>query len=828
MRLFRELLFASRVLRQRPGFTSVSVLSLALGIGACTAIFSIVDAVLLRSLPYPQADRLVEFREISDQGGQMDVAEPNFLDVRERARTLDSIAEYADGPATVIGGSEPVQARTATVSMDFFRVIGTSVYLGRTFLAEESRSGGSPVAVVSYGFWQRMLGGDRDFQNRILRIDDQSSQVIGVMPPGFAFPPGTEIWVPRELSPPCCTRSAHNWSAAARLAPGVSLEQARAEVSGIAQQLKQQYGKDMEAIDFTLVPMQEYQVGNVRSPLLIILAAVGFLLLVACTNVAILLLAQATARRREFALRSALGASRARLAGQLITENLLLSLLGAALGVVLSYWGVRVLVGLNRSRLPRADDIAVDARVLIFTLVLSIVVAVVLGLIPALRVSSQDLQTGLKESGRGSAGHSLSNRLRALLVVLQMALTLVLLIGAGLLIKSFYRVLQVDPGFRPESAVAMELMFPAIGFDEEQLAQLIKLYGKVSEGKGLSESELPTRTDARDQKQKLIQRQLIERLSRTPGVRAVGSINRLPMTGAAASGTFMIDNNPAKTGYAEYRLISPGYFDAMGIRLLRGRVLDDSDQPGAPQAAVISESLARSTFPNDDPIGQRIQFGNMDGDLRLLNVVGVVTDVRDRGLESRVRPTVYAHSQQRPASASLAVVARADMTPASLISLMRQAVQSLDGELPMEFRTLEQVFSSSLEQRRFTLVIFAVFAGVALVLAVMGIYGVMAYAVTQRTQEIGVRMALGATVSSVLRLVLGQGLKLVVAGVAIGLAGSFALTRLLESLLFGVSATDAPVLLAVALLMAAVGMVACYLPARRASKVDPMISLRYE
>ena len=583
----------------------------------------------------------------------------------------------------------------------------------------------------------------------------------------------------------------------------------------------------MNAVDFALIPLQEDMVGNVRGALLMILVAVGFLLVVACTNVANLLLAQVTARQREFAVRSALGATRLHLTRQFVTENLLVTLAAGALGVLLSFWGVDLLIGLNQQSLPRVNEIGVNVRAIAFTLGLCLLVAVVLGLVPLLRFSSKDLEASLRETGRGQPGHT-GQRMRSLLVVAQMALTLILLVAAGLLGKSFYRLLQVDPGFRTESAVAMELSLPNVAVDKKRYQDFMQAYQRLQEHGIAPDTTVQLSSEEETQRQRLFQEQLLDRLGQLPGVSAVGTISLLPLRGDGPDGTFFINNNPAKSGSADFRLASAGYFAAMRIPLLRGRTFDRSDQPNSPHAALISESMAGKYWPNENPIGQTIQFGNMDGDLRLLHVVGVVGDVHDRGVDAATSPTVYANSLQRPSSSSIAVVVRGRVAPAALVPSMRQAVRSLDPQLPVNFKTLYQVFSSSLDQHRFSLVIFGVFGAVALLLAALGIYGVTTYAVAQRTQEIGIRMALGARMSDVLKLVLSQGMSLALIGAALGVAGAFATTRVMSSLLFGVAPTDLATFTAVTLVLIAVAFLACYIPARRATKVDPLVALRYE
>jgi putative ABC transport system permease protein len=826
--LRQDLRHGARMLVRRPGFTAVAALTLALGIGATTAIFSIVDAVLLRPLPYPEAERVVELREVNERGRRVAFTDPNFRDVRERSRSLAAVAEYAAWTQTVLGGNEPVRARVVTATNDFFRAPGVAPLAGRAFLPEDVRDGAKTVAVVSYGFWQRSLGGRTDLSGVKLRISDRSFDVVGVMPQGFSFPQESDVWVPREVLPPQTSRTAHNWNVIARLKDGVTLQQARADLSAIGRQIKQEHGKDVDAVDIAAIPLHEYTVGNVRNVLLIVFAAVGFLLMVACANVANLLLARVAARQKEFAVRAALGATRLRLASQFVTENVLLAVVAGALGVVFAFWGVDLLVGLNPGSLPRAAEIGVDARALGFTLTLALLIAVALGLVPVARLSPDGLHDSLKDGGRAQAGHAAGNRLRGALVVAQVALTLVLLTGAGLLGRSFYQLLQVDPGFRAESAVVMDLSLPAYS-GPDRGAQLVQAYQRLLGGGGAPENvSEPAEYEDYKQRRRLFYQQALESISRLPGVVAVGGVNGVPMGGGGGDGTFLVDNNPANKGYADYRAASAGYFAAMGIPLLRGRVFDESDRPEAPHAAVISQSLAEKHWPNEDPLGKRIQFGNMDGDLRLLHVVGVVGDVRADGLDADVQPTVYGNALQRPAHSALSIVVRAQADPATLTPALRQTVRALDAELPVNFRTLREIFSSSLDHRRFSLIVFAVFAAVALALAVMGIYGVMAYAVAERTREIGVRVALGATVGDILRLVMGQGGRLIAVGVMLGVAGSLALTRLLASLLFGVSATDPLVFAAVALLLAAVAVLACYVPARRAAKVDPMIALRCE
>jgi ABC-type antimicrobial peptide transport system permease subunit len=821
----KDIRYGLRSLARRPGFTALAIITLALGIGASTSIFSVVDAVLLRPLPYPHAEQIVQLREINEKGGKIPFTEPNFIDLRSRNHTLEALAQYSGQLTTVTGANEPVRALTYLVSADFFRVLGTKALVGRTFVPEEQKPGGAPVAVVSYGFWQRLLGAKSDLNGTTLHVLDQNVAVVGVMPPEFAFPTNAEVWIPRELFPADISRSAHNWSVVARTRPGVSVKQARTDVSAIAKQLKQEYGKDMDAVDFTAVPQQEYMVGDVRGALLVMFTAVGFLLVVACANVANLLLAQVTARQRDFAVRSALGATRLRLARQFVTENVLLVLIAGALGVLLSFWGVDVLLSLNQQGLPRMHEIGVDTRAVGFTVGLSLLIGDVLGLVPVLRFSPRTLEKSLRETNPGSRGYA-GQGLRSLLVVAQMALTVVLLAAAGLLGKSFYRLLQIDPGFRTDSTVAMELSLPEPPADEQRYKQLMQAYTRLLE-QGVAPEER-AQLNAEEERQRLFTSQLLERLSATPGVVAVGTISDLPLSGGGPDGTFLIANNPARKGHAEYRRATAGYFAAMRIPVLRGRLFDASDKFEAPNAAVVSQSVVDKYWPNEDPIGQTIQFGNMDGDLRLLHVVGVVGDIHDYGLNAPAVPTVYANSLQRLPSSNWTVVARAQSEPSTLAPAMRGVVRSLDPQLPLKFRTLDQVFSSSLSQQRFSLVIFGVFAATALILAALGIYGITAYAVAQRTHEIGIRMALGAQRRDVLRLVFRQALLLAGIGAVAGLVGAYAAKSVLQSFLFEVAPTDFSVFVAVPVVLLFVALVACLVPARRATRVDPLIALRHE
>lgn len=808
--------FAFRSLRKRPGFTFVAIITLALGIGASTAIFSVVDAVLLRPLPYPQQERLVELRELDEQGRPMPVVDPNFDDLQRQSRSFTAMARYNAGSEAVAGGSTPLRTMACAASADFFRVLGVKALVGRLFSAATD-AGENQVAVVSYSFWQGSLGGRPELANTTLRLEGHSLSVIGVLPPGVEFPRGVDVWFPASLYPRSTSRTAHNWSVVARLREGVALAQAQAEVDAIGQQLKRQYGNQTDAASFGLTALRERMVRNVRSLLWVLCGAVGLLLVIACSNVANLLLVRVTSRRKEIALRAALGASRWQLTRQFLAESLLLTIGAGALGVLFASWGIALMEHLYQGDLPRFGGIGIDATVLTFALATALAVGLLLGLAPALHTSHWRLQTDLQEGNRGVSGGAPA-RIRNGLIVAQVAFTLLLLVGAGLLGRSFQRLLAVSPGFQAESTVAMTVSQPPVKTPAEQ-RQLAQFYQR-----------------------------LLERLRALPGALAVGGTSALPMSGHGPNGSFIVEEGgrtPASSEElvkefaalagtprlrdAEYRVASDGYFSTMRIPLLRGRSFTSADGPETPHVAVVSQALVRQYWPNENPIGKEIQFGNMDGELRLLQVVGVVGDVRDDGLAAEPRPTVYVDYFQRPSRASeFSIVLRSQGAPSSLIASMRREAQALDPETPVEFQMLEQIVSSSLDSRRFSMVMLGVFAGAALLLAMVGLYGIMGFITSQRTTEIGIRMALGAQRGNILRLILRQSFLLVGLGIAVGIVIALASTRLLGALLFGVGGSDFSTYGAVVGLLGFAALFATYLPARRAMKVDPIVALRHE
>jgi putative ABC transport system permease protein len=797
-----DLRYGSRIFFRHPALSLIAIVTLALGIGATATIFSIVDAQLVQALPFSEPDRLMLVREVGSRGGMMSVAEPNFEDLKVQSQSFSSLALTAGGNLVVAGGREVVRTRVSYASEQFFNVFAVQPLIGRTFAPEETKYGGPAAALVSYGYWQRLLGSRTDLENVKPNIDGASCNVVGVMPQGFTFPAETEVWVTRAIEPPNTSRTAHNWTVIGRLRSDVPFEQARTEVSTIGKRLKNVYGEKMNAVDFAIIPLQQYLTRDVRTGLLLLLGAVGMLLLVACANVSNLILARLMARSREFAVRRALGITRLRLIRQLVIENLTLTIPASLIGTLLAAFGVEWLLSLDHGRLPVVNPIAVNSRVVIFALVLGVLIAIALAAITAVDVSRQDIQAGLSRVGLRRTFGVRGGWLRTTLAIAQIALTLVLLTGAGLLANSFLRVVGTDPGFATSNAMAMTMALPS------------------------------TVSVAEDEQLRQFYSQLLTRIEQTPGVIAAGGINSLPLTGRGSNGTFRLEGDEQFRGEAEYRVASAGYFRAMGIPLLSGRYFGSEDTVNSPHVAIISQSLARKYWRNENPIGKRIQFGNMDTDKRVLNVVGIVGDVKDGGLDAAEEATIYAYSLQRPQwwqVARLSIVVRYQGTAMSaLTDSLRSSVRSLRSDVPLTFRTLDQVVTSSLGERRFNLVLFGVFALTALVIASIGIYGIVSHGVTQRTHEIGIRLALGAETGHILRIAMRDGIVLVAAGVSIGLAGALALTRLLRSFVYGVGVTDPSTFTAVALLITVVILLACYLPARRATRVDPLTALRYE
>jgi putative ABC transport system permease protein len=812
---WQDFKYAARVLGKNPGTTAIMVFTLALAIGATTAIFSVVYGVLLRPLPYPGAERIMAISEVNSQGTLSRLADPNFDDFRDQSRSFQSIAKYAVDTVSVSGTSQPTRTTVAAVTPQFLAVFGVEPIIGRDFAASDDQKAAAPVALVSYGYWRQYLASAPDLSQSHLKIGSAVYSVMGVLPSGFRFPNDADVWFAADRGGENLSRDSHNYSAIGRLKDGVSIEQAAQDISTIARRIYQASDEKNDYLlrDGRVVPLQDSITGTVRSPLLILLGTVGFLLLVACANVANLLLAEASVRERELSIRIALGAARGRLVRQLLTEALLLSLIGGALGVLAAFWGVAGLVALAPDNLPRLDSVSISLPVLLFAFLLSAAVAAGLGGFTAARATRSDLRKGLVEGDRGQAGSHGSQRVGRALVAGQIAVTLALVIGAGLLGRSLRNVLEVNPGFRVDKIVAMDVSLPWTDDAKAKSAQGI-LFSN-----------------------------LIARLKQIPGVRSVGAASALPMTGGLPDGMFLLTppneapqttdamvamfKQKSRLGNADFCVATDGYFQVLGIPLIRGRMFDERDGANAPHAAVISQSLARDRWPGQDPIGHTIEFGNMDGDLRLLTIVGIVGDTHEYGLDQPSRPTVYVNLFQRP-RAEMTVTMLSDADTGSLTSAAREILRDLNPEIPTAFQTFQQVYSASLGSRKFNVIVIAFFAITALLLAAAGVFGVMAYSVSRRTREFGLRVALGATSGDVLRMVLGQGMRTILTGVAIGIVGSFALTQTVSSLLFGVTATDPATFGAVALLLVAVALVACYIPARRATKLDPMVALRYQ
>jgi predicted permease len=808
----RDLRYGARVLRRAPGFAIVAILTLGLGIGAATAVFSVVDGVLLEPLPYPEPDRIVRVFQIDANGRRMgNVSDPNFDDLKNGTRTLKAMAEMAAGPVPVVVNGQSAMIAGAAVSREFFDVMGVGPIIGRGFAETETRVGATPVVVISHRFWQNRLFG-APLNGQTMRVGTITHQIVGVMPEGFDYPAASEYWTPRELNPPSTSRTAHNWQAVARLAEGIALESAQQEISGLAKSLKARYGDDTWMSDATAVPLREQLTATSRATVLTLFAAAVLLLVIACLNVSNLLLARVATRRREMAVRLAIGAGRFRIARQLLAEALVLCVAGGIAGLVIALGGVRALVAMQPGNLPRIDNVGVNWTVMAFALGVSVIAAVMLTVAATLRTGDRELKSELAESQRTAAGGRASQRVREALSVSQVALTLVLLIGAGLLTRSFVQVLMVDPGYRVGSAWVLDLQSPGLPNPEARRRHV------------------------------QFQRDLIARLRQLPAVSEVALVNDFPLGGRFyANGQFFEMNSPdefqsyddirrlgeqakARAGFAGYRVASEDYFRVMGIPLIRGRVFEESDGPDAPHVAVISESLANTKWPNQDPIGRFVQFGNMDGDRRGFRIVGIVGDVREISPEAVPGPLFYGYYQQRVTSRFSVVLRTAPIPP--LGEVLQQTVRDLNPDIPVQARRIEDAFDRSLAGRRFSLVLIAVFSVSALLLAMLGIYGLIAYLVAQRTKEIGIRMALGASSRDLLRLIVGKGVTLAVAGTTVGVVAALALTKLVEGLLFGVTARD-PIAFAgvIAVTLVAV-LIASYLPARRALKIAPVDSLR--
>jgi putative ABC transport system permease protein len=796
-----------RTLVKTPGFAAVAVIVLALGIGANTAIFSVVNGVLLRPLPYKDPGRLVQLwaTYAKWKASRIILSPADFFDLVDENRAFEGALIYRPGQMNLAGGGEPESVWSARVSTNLFGLLGVRPFLGRGFLPDEDRPGKGQVAILSHGLWERRYGGDRGILGKPVTLNTNPYLVVGVMPPGFAFPTATtDVWVP--FVPTTDELRSHGLQEAfaiARLKRAVRLEQAQAEMDAIAGRLASANPKTNEGRGFRLVPLQEEIVGDVRPALLVLFGAVGLVLLIACANVANLSLARGAGRQMEIAIREALGAGRARVIRQLLTESLLVALLGGGVGLLLAPAGIVLLRTIGPADFPRLDAVGIDRWVLWFTFGVSVVSAILFGLAPAFQTSRLDLRGSLKEAAMTSqVGFTIfgRHRTRSMLVISQVALALVLLAGSGLLIRSFWRLVTVDPGFDPRNVLTMSLSLPS--------------------------RKYPT-TQARN----AFFQDVLERVAALPGVTAVGAVNMSPISGGAVTYSFEVEGRPSaqagESPEAELESISPGYFRAMGVKLLHGRNFTNQDRSSAPAVAIVSQALARRYWPNEDPVRRRIHGGWSSGGLT--EIIGVVSDTRDIALAAAPLPQLYLPYLQSGNYGYMTLAVRTPSRPLELVHPIEAQVWAVDKDQPLaHVMTLEGVLSKSVAEPRFRTLLLGIFAGLALSLALVGIYGVVSYTVAQRTHEIGIRMALGAERGNVLKLVVRQGLALTFMGLGAGLVAALALTRFLVSFLYDVRATDPPTFIAVSLALAAAGLVASYVPARRATKVDPMVALRYE
>jgi putative ABC transport system permease protein len=815
--LIQDIRYGVRTLLKTPGFTAVAVIALALGIGANSAIFSVVNAVLLCPLPYTNSDRLVMLwaTNPSLQLGidNLPPSAANFVEWRDQSQVFENISALTSTNFNLTSAGEPERIVGARVSSSFFQLMDVSPKMGRAFSPEEDQPGNEQVVILSHSIWQGRFGADPDLIGKPLTLNAKSYTIIGIMPAGFRFPgagdlpaymelqPQTDLWLPIALtSEQIGKRGDHNLSVIARLKPYVTLDQAQTEMSNIARRLEEREPQ-AKGYGVNVISLNEQLAGGIRPALLVMLVAVAFVLLIACANVANLLLARSAARQKEIAIRTALGASRGRIIRQLLTESILLSIGGGVIGILLTFLGIDLLLALSPKNIPRLGEINIDASVLCFTLIISIVTGGLFGLAPALQASRLNLNESLKEGARNSTGGLHRNRVRTLLVVSEVALSLVLLLGAGLMIRSLARLLTVDPGFNPKNVLTL----------------------------GLS---LPTSKYAESNQQTAFFQQVIERLKALPGVQSVGAVSALPLSGAEEASSFMVEGgatiDSSEMPMADRRRASADYFRAMGIPLVQGRYFTEADNQTATPVALISESFARRFFPDEDPVGRRIKNGGPTSTRPWLSIVGVVRDVKHVALEAEARPQVYMPYLQNT-WASMTLVMRSASEPSSLAAAARSAIWEVDKQQPVsDVKSMEQYLYASVAARRFSMILLAVFAVVALTLAAVGIYGVMSYSVNQRTREIGIRMALGAKQTDVLKLIVRQAMIPTFAGLAAGLCAAFFLTRLMSSLLYGVSATDPITFAVIPLILLAVAMAACAVPARRATKVDPGIALRHE
>ncbi|MGD0757366.1 MAG: ABC transporter permease [Candidatus Sulfotelmatobacter sp.] len=810
--MFEDLRYSLRVLARSPSFTLVAVLGLALGIGANSAIFTAMNAVLLRPLPYKQAEQLVLLWQLNRHNGDHEIkaSAPDYLDLKEQNSVFQDIAAFnansglglnlsgADqSGADQNGVSHPARISATSVTGNLFSVLGVTPALGRSFLPDEERPGSAPVCILSHDLWRRRFGSDPKIIGKTVTLNSEVWTVVGVMPAGFRFPQSVDLWVPAMVRSTARTKRAqHYLGVIARLKPGLSLDHAQAELNSLARRMELQYPETNAGLGITLVPLRTQITGNIRPALLVLFGATAFVLLIACTNLANLLLVRATVRQAEMSLRLALGASRTRLVRQLLTESALLGVLGGVLGLILAFAGTRLLLNHSPSNLPRTNEIAVDGRVLAFTLGLSVFTAVIFGMVPALQASKPDLIRTLKVGGSGFAmGHGWQ-RLRLLLVASEMALALVLLIGASLMIRSSFRLQEVNIGLDPRNVLTMDT---TLTVDRYPAPRQIAFY-----------------------------RSVVERIGALPGVTSVGAVDNLPLGGSDVH-SFGIEGrsawDPGNEPSGEFGVVTPQYFNAIGIPLAKGRYFTEGDGDETPRVAIINEAVASRYWPQEDPLGKKI---TIDFEREPREIVGVVGNVRHLGIDQQEPMQVYIPHSQR-GGAAMYLVVRATSDPLNLVPSIRAAVEAVDHDQPVyDIQTMEQRLSDSVSPRRFNMLLLGIFAAIALLLAGGGTYGVMSYFVTQQTHDIGIRMAMGADQVKVLTLVVGKGLVILFSALTIGIAVALAFSRVMSGLLFGISTLDLPSILGASLLLTTVGLLACYIPARRASRVDPVVALRCE
>jgi putative ABC transport system permease protein len=808
--LGQDLRFSLRMFAKAPGFSAIAILTLALGIGANTAIFSVVNAVLLAPLPYSKPDQLVMVWSKNDPKGYkaFPVSGGDYAEWKSQNSVFDNMAASSDTLYTLTGTGEPQVVIGYQFSADYFRLLGTRPELGRTFLDEEDRAGGPDVVVLGDAIWRRTFHADPNIVGKSITLTGKPFTVVGVMPPSFRYPSLVELWTPLGLPASFLTKyDETSLRVLARLKPGVTLKQAQSQMDAIQQRIAQEHPQTDGGSGVNLIPLREEIAGDVKMPLLILLGAVGFVLLITCANMASLMLARAAGRRREIAIRTALGASRARLVRQFLTESLLLSLAGGALGVLFANGATRFLLAIFPNNIanmsiPQVTSIPTDARVFSFTLLAALLTGVLFGLAPVLGFKTAASGEGLKETSRSTTASSAERRFRGLLVISEFALALVLLIGAGLLITSFRNLLRGNLGFDADHILSAQLFLSTAEYPPERPERRLEFVNDAT-----------------------------ERIRRLPGVESVGAAGFMPLSGFWGEADFTVQGQPApapgQKPSAKSDFVTPDYFRAMGISLLKGRAFTEQDHAGAAQVVIVNEILARKVFGTQNPIGQQLNFGDSQKN-DLWEVIGVVSDIHDFGLEEKVRGNIYRPFAQIPLPV-VAFVVRTSGRPSDLTSAVKQAIWSVDKEQPIyKIIGVDRLASESLGLRRVSSVLLGAFSALALLLAGLGIYGVTAFSVAQRTHEIGVRMALGAQPESVLKMIMGYGMRIVIAGMAIGLAGALGLSRVVASLLYGVKPTDVMTFIFTSLLLAFIALVACYVPARRAMRVDPMVALRHE